>query len=106
MEKGNYALVFRGHPFGYEVQATAKLFIPGVRFILCEDGVIPEEIPNVLLTEREEGVDGHSPVCLRVQILLHGQQGEKQDTLPADAAQICPGPEKRPPAFLHEGKTP
>ncbi|MBQ8080089.1 MAG: MBL fold metallo-hydrolase, partial [Oscillospiraceae bacterium] len=50
MEKGNYALVFRGHSFGYEVQATAKLFIPGVRVILCEDGVIPEEIPNILLT--------------------------------------------------------
>ena len=85
MEKGNYALAFRGHPFGYEVQATAKLFIPGVRFILCEDGVIPEEIPNILLTERTENADRHSPVCLRVQILLHGRQGEKQDTLPPDA---------------------
>lgn len=27
-----YALIIEGHPFEYEVQATTKLFVPGVRF--------------------------------------------------------------------------
>lgn len=46
----DYALVFRNHRFGYEVQAVAKLFIPNTRFVLCEDGEIPEDVPNYILT--------------------------------------------------------
>ncbi len=48
-----YALVFRNHCHGYEVQATAKLFIPHVRFLICEDGVIPENVPNYIVTACE-----------------------------------------------------
>ncbi len=52
-QKHEYALVFRNHRHGYEVQATAKLFIPHVRFLLCEDGEIPEDVPNYILTSCE-----------------------------------------------------
>lgn len=45
-----YALVFRNHSYGYEVQATAKLFIPNVRFLICENGEIPENVPNCIVT--------------------------------------------------------
>ncbi len=45
-----YALIFRNHSYGYEVQATAKLFIPNVRFLICEDGEIPQDVPNYILT--------------------------------------------------------
>ena len=41
-----YALIFRGHSYGYEVQATAKLFIPQVRFLICENGEIKTETNN------------------------------------------------------------
>lgn len=64
----NYALVFRGHSFGYEVQATAKLFLPGVRFQLCEDGVIPD-CENWILTEVTSSGDS---VLLRAEARLHG----------------------------------
>lgn len=49
-----YALVFRNHSYGYEVQATAKLFIPNVRFLICEDGEIPENVPNYIMTSCEK----------------------------------------------------
>ncbi len=49
----DYALVFRNHRFGYEVQAVAKLFIPHTRFVLCENGEIPEDVPNYILTSCE-----------------------------------------------------
>lgn len=82
MEDRRYALVFRGHPFGYEVQATAKVFIPGVRFVLCEDGIQPEDVPNCIITEiREE-----NGLRLQVTAVLDGKTGEKSCTLPADAA--------------------
>ncbi len=45
-----YALIFRNHSYGYEVQATAKLFIPNVRFLICDDGEIPVGVPNYILT--------------------------------------------------------
>ncbi len=45
-----YALIFRNHCYGYEVQATAKLFIPNVRFLICENGEIPQDVPNYILT--------------------------------------------------------
>ncbi len=48
-----YALIFKHHSYGYEVQATAKLFIPNVRFLICEDGVIPEDVPNYIVTACE-----------------------------------------------------
>lgn len=60
-----YALIFIGHPFEYEVQATAKLFIPGVRFTLLhkED----ETISNFILTKQENDQQ-------QVHICLHGKE--------------------------------
>ncbi len=49
-----YALIFRNHSYGYEVQATAKLFIPNVRFLICENGEIPENVPNYIMTSCEK----------------------------------------------------
>lgn len=49
-----YALIFRNHSYGYEVQATAKLFIPNVRFLICENGEIPENVPNFIITSCEQ----------------------------------------------------
>ncbi len=71
----NYALIFRGHNFEYEVQAVAKIFIPGVRFQLCREQDAPET-ENWILTEL-------NPVQNRMQvkIRLHGMQYE--DSLPA-----------------------
>ena len=82
MEDRQYALIFRGHSFGYEVQATAKVFIPGVRFILCENGDAPEGVPNRILTtiSPEDG-----SLLLTAAAELHGKSGEKRRTLPADA---------------------
>ena len=73
-----YALVFRGHRFGYEVQATAKLFLPGVRFQLIEDGHMPD-CEHVLLTE----VDAQASL-LHVWIRLHGRQAEASHALRPD----------------------
>lgn len=69
----NYALVFRGHHFGYEVQATAKLFLPGVRFQLCENGEAPD-CENWILTESIPSGEG---VLLRVIAKLHGDTAIK-----------------------------
>lgn len=59
----NYALIFRGHDFDYEVQAITKLFIPGVRFQLCHDEESDAE--NQILTEYNEHI-------FHVEILLYG----------------------------------
>ncbi len=64
-----YALIFRNHQFEYEVHAISKLFVPDVRFRICADGVIPEDVPNTILTEIGDGM------C-RVVIDLHGKQRE------------------------------
>ncbi len=71
--KPDYALIFRGHRFGYEVQATAKLFIPNVRFLLCEDGELPRDVPNWILTVCEETANG---TRCRVRVQLHGAARE------------------------------
>lgn len=71
-QNSTYALVFRGHRFGYEVQATAKLFIPAVRFLLCEDGVIPD-VTHWILTSCERTETG---VECRVCVQLHGAYRE------------------------------
>ena len=83
MGEKRYALVFRGHHFGYEVQATAKIFIPGVRFLLCEEEEPPADVPNRILTERRTG----EGLLLQVSAVLDGKTGEKRTTLPADAAE-------------------
>lgn len=68
--KAEYALVFRGHSFGYEVQAVTKLFIPGVRFLLCEDGQIPD-CENWILTEI-------TPSVIRTEVLLHSVSAARE----------------------------
>ncbi|MBR3629791.1 MAG: coproporphyrinogen dehydrogenase HemZ [Oscillospiraceae bacterium] len=83
MEDRRYALVFRGHHFGYEVQATAKIFIPGVRFVLCEDGREPEDVPNCITTELCPG----ESLLLHVSAVLDGKAGERSCTLAADSPE-------------------
>ena len=61
-----YALVFRGHRFGYEVQAIAKLFLPGVRFLLCEDGQPEPEAEYCLLTQITPTGDALTLLCRAV----------------------------------------
>lgn len=57
-KKYDYALVFRGNAFEYEIHATAKLFLPGVRFQICLDGVIPQDMTGWILTECERTPEG------------------------------------------------
>ncbi len=75
MSEVQYALVFQGHEYGYEVQAISKLFIPGVRFQLCENGEIPEESANYIRTAC--AYDGQQVRC-EVEILL-GENRRKAD---------------------------
>ncbi|MBD5143368.1 MAG: coproporphyrinogen dehydrogenase HemZ [Ruminococcus sp.] len=71
-----YALIFKGHSFEYEVQAIAKLFIP-VRFQLCQNGNIPENIPNRIYTEISLSDNSDSKLqILIIKILLHGMSEE------------------------------
>jgi oxygen-independent coproporphyrinogen-3 oxidase len=79
-QKNQYALVFRGHHFEYEIQATAKLFIPGVRFQLCGDGIIPEA-ENQIVTTCEKKQTGTE--CT-VEILLHGKHHSGSCFVPAE----------------------
>ena len=44
----SYALIFQGHDFEYEVQAIAKIFIPGVRFELCRGNQTPQAENRIL----------------------------------------------------------
>ncbi|MDE6658004.1 MAG: hypothetical protein K2J88_05420, partial [Oscillospiraceae bacterium] len=69
-----YALIFKGHSFEYEVQAIAKLFIP-VRFQLCQNGSIPEDTPNRIYTEISLS-DNSQLQTLIIKILLHGRSEE------------------------------
>ncbi|MBR7039554.1 MAG: coproporphyrinogen dehydrogenase HemZ [Oscillospiraceae bacterium] len=80
MERGEYALVIR-HRYGYEVQATAKLFVPGVRFLLVEDGAAPD-VPHVIETAVTDGAQGR---VLTVDVRLHGQHVTRETTLPSAA---------------------
>ncbi len=66
-----YALIFRNHSYGYEVQATAKLFIPNVRFLICENGEIPEHVPNYIITSCEQTKNA---IECTVEIQLDGKQ--------------------------------
>ncbi len=75
-----YALVFRNHRFEYEVHAIVKLFVPDVRFQICQDGIIPEGVPNVICTELEDGM-------WHTSIQLHGKQRE-------GSCLVCPGDEE------------
>ena len=68
-----YALIFRGHSFGYEVQAIAKIFIPSVRFVLCENGEYPDNIHNTILTEIQTGHDNKK---VHIDVALHGKHCE------------------------------
>ncbi len=63
----NYALIFRNHDFEYEVQAVAKIFIPGVRFQLCRDSEL-SDAENQILTEYDE--KNH---LMHIEIFLHGR---------------------------------
>ncbi|MBE6876222.1 MAG: coproporphyrinogen dehydrogenase HemZ [Ruminococcus sp.] len=60
------ALIFKGHDFEYEIQAVAKIFIPGVRFELCREQQIPVS-ENRILTEFDKN---HN--LLKTEILLNG----------------------------------
>ena len=73
-----YALIFRGHSFGYEVQATAKIFIPAVRFVLCENGEFPENISNTILTEI---LHENNDTIINIDIVLHGKCCQKSETI-------------------------
>ena len=61
----NYALIFKGHDFEYEIQAVAKIFIPRVRFQLCRENEITEA-ENQILTEYDKIQN-----LMRVEIVLH-----------------------------------
>lgn len=78
-----YALIFKGHSFGYEVQATAKIFIPSVRFILCENGEIPPNIENTILTE----IIHENDTVVNVEIHLHGKFWKESKSISGAAAK-------------------
>ena len=76
----DYALVFRGHSFGYEVQAIAKIFIPGVRFLLSENGEVPD-VPNCLITEIAQPGDPAQILICSVDVSLHGKHAARCHTI-------------------------
>lgn len=71
----DFALVFneQSSSFAYEVQAIAKIFIPGVRFLIVTDGIVPD-VPNVLHITLENGDDSQKSILAKVDVRLHGQQ--------------------------------
>ncbi|MEE5992345.1 MAG: coproporphyrinogen dehydrogenase HemZ [Oscillospiraceae bacterium] len=73
-----YALIFKGHSFGYEVQAIAKIFIPAVRFTLCENGEIPDNISNTIFTEIKSENEN---TLIQVDVVLHGKHCQKSETV-------------------------
>ncbi len=73
----SYALIFQGHDFEYEVQATAKIFISGVRFELCRGEQKPEA-ENYILTRFDA-----QKQMLSVEIYLHGKS--YSESVPADS---------------------
>ena len=78
MEEKNYeyALVLRGNTYEYELHATAKLFIPGVRFCICLDDILPEGIPNYIIAECERTEHGIScGVSVQLGDRFHKQGG-------------------------------
>lgn len=84
-----YALIFKGHSFEYEIQAIAKVFIPGIRFLLCRDGEIPD-VPNRILTELSPAPPKK---ILSVSVQLNGKKSEKTETVaentPKDETELA-----------------
>lgn len=74
----SFALLFLGHSFAYEVQAVAKIFVPGVRFQLLEkeDGC---DAPNWILTEIRD--------VLRISVTLDGKSLTRTAPLPASSGK-------------------
>ena len=89
----NYALIFKGHEFEYEIQAVAKIFIPRVRFQLCRDTEIPEA-ENQILTEYDKNKN-----LMHVDILLH----DKKYTVSAPACAEKSGQEFQLCQMLYTG---
>ncbi|MDE5883824.1 MAG: coproporphyrinogen dehydrogenase HemZ [Oscillospiraceae bacterium] len=73
-QNSDFALIFRGHNFSYEVQAVAKVFIPGIRFRLCEDGSIPEDCKDYILTEIRNSENPENSKILNLTIFYHNQE--------------------------------
>ena len=71
----NYALIFKGHEFEYEIQAVAKIFIPRVRFQLCRENEIPNA-ENQILTEYDQNKNR-----MNINILFHDKK--YSDSAPA-----------------------
>ena len=77
--RSDYALVFAGQSgeFVYEVQAVAKVFIPGVRFALITDGTEPEAA-HVIRVSVESNRDA---LQLQVNVTLHGKRLERLESV-------------------------
>ena len=77
--RSDYALVFAGQSgeFVYEVQAVAKVFIPGVRFALITDGTEPEAA-HVIRVSVESNRDA---LQLQVNVTLHGKRLERSESV-------------------------
>lgn len=76
----DYALIFIGHPFAYEVQAVAKIFVPGVRFALfhnVEDLTHPHRIRTAITP------DG----MMEAEVTLHGRHAVRRAPSPEDPAK-------------------
>lgn len=79
-----FALIFRGHRFSYEVQAVAKIFIPGIRFRLCDDGIIPADCRDYILTAIRDSGNCRIldlVICRDVQEIRHSRE------VPADTSR-------------------
>ncbi|MBR0483429.1 MAG: radical SAM protein, partial [Oscillospiraceae bacterium] len=77
----SYALIFRGHDFEYEIQAVAKIFIPGVRFALCRNSEI-SDAENQILTEFDENQN-----LLKTEIFLNGKTYSDSVSAPAETSE-------------------
>ena len=76
--RSDYALVFEGQSgdFAYEVQAVAKVFIPGVRFLLVTDGSEPEAVHVIRVNiETRNGA-----LQLQADVILHGKRLERSES--------------------------
>lgn len=80
MEQQNYALVFSGESacFSYEVQAIAKIFVPGVRFLIVNDGTVPEAAHVIAVRLDTSGDPCQIRVC-HVDVRLHGKQAQRTE---------------------------
>ena len=87
-QNSDYALVFRGqsNDFAYEVQAIAKIFIPGTRFLIITDGSIPD-VANVILTSIENSQESPEKKICKVNIQLHGQEMTRSIDVPQNLSK-------------------